>query len=113
MTRAIDVVWRIADDDEVFRREIELQVFANALGCECGQIATIVRLVTERTRQREKLLEPDQLHLQISHRFYVAGEKRRSIARMAIERFECFARAGNQLEKRDAVAGDLLRLRRE
>ena len=76
MARAVDVVWRVADDDELFWRESELQMFSNALGGERGKIASIMRLVTKRAWQSEKLVEPNQFHLQISHRFDVAGQER-------------------------------------
>ena len=48
--RAFDVVGCVADDDELFRRKIELQVFANAIGGQRGKHAAIVRLVAEGTR---------------------------------------------------------------
>ena len=57
--RAIDVVGCIADDNELFRREIHLQVFANPFSRTRGQVATIVRLITKRTRQCEEAIKTD------------------------------------------------------
>ena len=54
MTCAVDVVGRVADDDELFGGEIELQMFPNAIGGERRKIATVVRLVTKRAGKREK-----------------------------------------------------------
>ena len=69
----IDVVGRVADYDELFAREIELQVFADSLIGERGQIAAIVRLVTKGAGQVKELRETNQLHLQVSRLLDIPG----------------------------------------
>ena len=56
---AVDVVWCVADYDELFRREIHLQMFADAISRACGKIATIVLLLAKRARQGEEAVETD------------------------------------------------------
>ena len=35
VSRTLDVVWRVADDDELFGREVELRVFAVSANSSC------------------------------------------------------------------------------
>src|SRR5258708_13217723 len=81
-----DVGGWVADDDELFGREIELQVFADALSGERRKIAAVVRLVSEGAGQREEFRKANQLHLQIGGGFDVTGHQLRSVARMLCQR---------------------------
>src|SRR6266850_4262135 len=79
---AIDVVGCVANDDELFFRKIELQVFLDSLIRERGQIAAIMRLVAKGARQVKEFRKTNQLHLQVSRLLDIPGYQRRTIARM-------------------------------
>jgi hypothetical protein len=96
---AFDVVWCVADNDKLFGRDIELQVFANAVSRQRGKVAAIVRLVTEGSGQVEKFGETDKLQLQVCCRLDVAGEQSRVIARMIGHGLKRLTHAGQKLEK--------------
>src|SRR5258708_15096130 len=102
-----DVVGCVADDDELFGREIELQVFADALSGERRKIAAVVRLVSEGAGQREEFRKANQLHLQIGGGFDVTGHQGRSVARMLGQRCESLTNSREDLGKLLAFSNEL------
>jgi hypothetical protein len=63
VTRAVDVVWRVANHDELLRWEIHLQLFTNTLRRTRRQVATVVRLIPESAWKRKEFFESHQFHL--------------------------------------------------
>ena len=55
-----DVVRGVADDDELVGAEVSIQVTADALAGDGGEVAPVVREFAEGAGQPEELFEPDQ-----------------------------------------------------
>jgi hypothetical protein len=62
VSSAINIVWRVADNNEPVRFEIHSQVFLYSLSRKCWKVASIVRLIPESARQVEERRESHQIH---------------------------------------------------
>src|SRR5258708_1396229 len=83
MTRAGDVVRRVADYDELRRLKFQSQVLVDAFGRQRREIAAIKSFFAKRTRKLKVLGEADAVYLELRCRPEVASEQRRSIPRVA------------------------------
>ena len=54
VSRTRDVIWSIADHDELFGRKPGSEMFINSLRSQRRQVAAIERFITERARQLEE-----------------------------------------------------------
>ena len=77
--------------------EVSVQVAADALARDRREVAPVVREFAERAGQTEELFEPHQPQLQTRRGLDVPRQQRVEVARLALQRFERLARAGQRV----------------
>src|SRR5437899_3499476 len=91
MARAGDVIRRVANHDELFRRKVRAEMLIDSLCGNGGKVATIEGLVAKRARELKELREAGNFQLEIGGGLYVAGKQGGKVARMFVDSLQDFS----------------------